>query len=398
VKDIKICLFWHNLNSDNYGVSALAISHLNLLVELATKKNVVLQIDTWGTPASGLLKIQTDLENRLNLKIKHHSYSLRHVARQLVCLKFININPFKKHDYDYVFDIGEGDSFTDIYGLKRFIIFSINKYFALRAKIPIIIAPQTIGPFNHKFTSKIAGYLMRKSDAIYVRDHKSSDYLKSMGVKHVEASDVAFLLPYDLQKICENSVGINVSGLLWHGGYTQNNQFNLSVDYQVLVIAIIKGFVERGKKVFLVGHVISDTDEIEDDYRTMCNLKKQYFEDENLVELAPKFEGPIQAKSFISSLEFFTGSRMHATIAAISTGVATIPLAYSRKFSGVFGTINYPHTIDLYGDHNIAEIEKVFFNQFDNNQYLLQENAKASAEKAKKNLNVYLQYLQGILR
>ena len=38
---------------------------------------------------------------------------------------------------------------------------------------------------------------------------------------------------------------------------------------------------------------------------------------------------------------------MHATIAAVSSGVPTIPLAYSRKFMGVFEAIEYPYTVDL---------------------------------------------------
>ena len=33
---------------------------------------------------------------------------------------------------------------------------------------------------------------------------------------------------------------------------------------------------------------------------------------------------------------------MHATIGAISSGVATIPFSYSRKFEGLFGNLEYP--------------------------------------------------------
>lgn len=33
---------------------------------------------------------------------------------------------------------------------------------------------------------------------------------------------------------------------------------------------------------------------------------------------------------------------MHATIAAVSSGVAVVPLAYSRKFSGLFAAVGYP--------------------------------------------------------
>lgn len=395
---LKICLFWHNLNSANYGVSALAISHLNLIVEVARSNEVAIQIDTWGTPAQGNLQIHADLEKRLGIEIDHHNYGLRHFVRQLARFRLVEINPFKQKKYDLVFDIGEGDSFADIYGLKRFLIFSLNKYFAIRSKVPLIIAPQTIGPFKRNLTSKIAGYLMRKSNAVYVRDHKSSDYLNKMNVNHGEVTDVAFLLPYDSQSLHPNSVGINVSGLLWNGGYTQNNQFNLSVDYQALVLSIVCGFIERGKTVYLVGHVISDSDSIEDDYRTLEIIKNTYFDSEPLVQLAPKFDGPIQAKSFISSLVFFTGSRMHATIAAVSSGVATIPLAYSRKFSGVFGTIDYPYTLDLYGETDQVSIERAFFDQFDQNLELLKSDAIEATKKAKEHLQVYRNYLMALVK
>jgi polysaccharide pyruvyl transferase WcaK-like protein len=45
-------------------------------------------------------------------------------------------------------------------------------------------------------------------------------------------------------------------------------------------------------------------------------------------------------------MDFFMGARMHACIAALSSGVAVAPMAYSRKFAGLFGSIGYEHTLD----------------------------------------------------
>ena len=56
---------------------------------------------------------------------------------------------------------------------------------------------------------------------------------------------------------------------------------------------------------------------------------------------------PIEVKTLISSMDIFVGARMHATIGAVSSGVATIPVAYSRKFSGLYGSLGYPYIIDL---------------------------------------------------
>ena len=37
---------------------------------------------------------------------------------------------------------------------------------------------------------------------------------------------------------------------------------------------------------------------------------------------------------------------MHSTIASFSSGVVTIPISYSRKFEGLFGSLNYPCVIN----------------------------------------------------
>ena len=52
------------------------------------------------------------------------------------------------------------------------------------------------------------------------------------------------------------------------------------------------------------------------------------------------------AKSYISSLGAFTGARMHATIAAFSSGVPTVPFAYSKKFAGLYGSLGYDFIVD----------------------------------------------------
>lgn len=73
---------------------------------------------------------------------------------------------------------------------------------------------------------------------------------------------------------------------------------------------------------------------------------------EELHRLYPKtilvrtFVSPIDAKNYISKLDFFIGARMHATIGAFSSGVPIAPIAYSRKFSGLYGSIGYPYIID----------------------------------------------------
>ena len=87
---------------------------------------------------------------------------------------------------------------------------------------------------------------------------------------------------------------------------------------------------------------LEQPDARENDYRVCLQLKKKYG---NRIEIAPPFNTPIEAKSYIANMDVFIGSRMHATIGAISSGVATIPFSYSRKFEGLFGNLEYPYVI-----------------------------------------------------
>ena len=49
-----------------------------------------------------------------------------------------------------VLDISGGDSFTDIYGRKRFEAMALTKRMALDAGVPLILLPQKLGPFRDK--------------------------------------------------------------------------------------------------------------------------------------------------------------------------------------------------------------------------------------------------------
>jgi polysaccharide pyruvyl transferase WcaK-like protein len=112
----------------------------------------------------------------------------------------------------------------------------------------------------------------------------------------------------------------------------------------------------EGVETHLVGHVISESQPVEDDFRANQALGHEF----PGVVLAPRFESPSEAKSYIAGMDFFMGARMHACIAAFSSGVPVIPMAYSRKFAGLFGTLGYDHTVDCTAETNEAILEKTF--------------------------------------
>ncbi|MEM7777761.1 MAG: polysaccharide pyruvyl transferase family protein, partial [Pseudomonadota bacterium] len=204
-------------------------------------------------------------------------------------------------------------------------------------------------PFDTWWARTLARYAMSRSRTVVVRDAQSTAFLKELGVRTdvLEATDVAMRLPYARPgpKTSETvRVGLNVSGLLMSGGYSRSNQFGLMGDYPTLIRRILTWFQEQpDTEVHLVGHVQSETQPVEDDQRAGEALAAEF--PGSIV--APVFHSPSEAKSYIAGLDFFMGARMHATIAAFSSGVPVVPMAYSRKFRGVFSTLGYEHVADM---------------------------------------------------
>ena len=251
---------------------------------------------------------------------------------------------------DMVFDFTAGDSFTDIYGEERFYDRTDLKKKVVDSGIPLILGSQTIGPFKDSNVQKYATDVIERCKAVFVRDSQSKDYVEQISkAKPILTTDVAFFLPYEKKEKKDSikRVGFNPSGLLWMGGYDGKNQFGLTVDYQDYCKKIIQFLQEQGYEVHLILHAY------------FKNIKKGYYHADNdklavdaLHEIfpntivAPYFATPMEAKSYISGMDLFIGARMHATIAAISAGVPVIPFSYSRKFEGLFSSLDYPYVVE----------------------------------------------------
>jgi polysaccharide pyruvyl transferase WcaK-like protein len=333
---LTVALLWHSLSSDNLGVGALTESQLAICKSAAAKAGLDVKFVVFGTKGGrDYTSDKYDVRTGGKVSIKQIlAGNSRFVSDIRSC--------------DVVLDIGEGDSFTDIYGLKRFLFLIVSKIVVILNGKPLVLSPQTIGPFERWYTRWIASWIMRRCEYVYARDALSLDYLKTCGVlRNVdEAIDVAFRLEYEKPEISNDDVvriGLNVSGLLFSGGYSGDNQFGLTLDYPTLTRALLSEWTAMPKvEVWLVPHVMPD-DLPNDDDRSAIDILLREFP---LARRAPDFRRPSDAKSFISGLDFFTGARMHACIAAFSSGVPVVPLAYSRKFNGLFSSVGYQHVAD----------------------------------------------------
>lgn len=348
-KQITVGLLWHSLVSGNLGVGALTESNIAIIVALAEKNNFIVKFLVLGTGAQGL--------DALNNELTAAGHSLEcHLARVLNKSFIAHVKRC-----NFVLDIGEGDSFSDIYGFKRFFYLWLSKNIVCTLRVPLILAPQTIGPFSNWFARVMAKQVMRRAHKVFARDYLSKEYLDQLAiVANVEESiDVAFRLPFKKVVFEPNGivrVGVNVSGLLFNGGYTGNNQFGLSIDYADTITKLLTELVNlQNVEIHLVSHVIEPHMPIEDDMAVAHSLAKKF---PSLI-VAPHFNRPSDAKSYIAGLDYFCGARMHACVAAFSSGVPVVPMAYSRKFNGLFGSLGYPHIADCRQDSQQVVIDKI---------------------------------------
>lgn len=387
-RPLTIGLFWHQMNSDNLGVGALTVANIELLRRAARAEGFAphFLVLGWEDPRPFYFDAP-DIENvplRMRHLIKPGDVLGRAIARcDLVC------------------DIGGGDSFTDIYGFRRFFSMWMTKFRSLIAGKPLILSPQTVGPFDTWWSRPLARAVMNRAALVVSRDAPSTRFLEDMQVRSpiVEATDVAMGLGYDPTLVSGEEdpalvkVGLNVSGLLFNNGYTQSNQFGLKVDYAALVREIMAWFTTRPEiELHLVPHVQSDHIALEDDRRVSETLCSEF----PGVRLAPVFASPGEAKSYIAQMDFFMGARMHATIAAFSTEVPVLPMAYSRKFIGVFGTLGYTHVADCKTESSGAILAKVQESYL--NRAILAAEIATALKGVSERINIYDDAVRQVLR
>jgi len=375
----KIILAGASLNSGNKGVNALTRGQVMLILEkYGIDTEIVILSYTVSHVVNNIIKYENS-----EIVVKEIPCRMRKMLEAFIKANSIGINYIidEIKSADAVWDISEGDSFSDIYGAKRFIQHSLIKLIALKVKTQLSVMPQTLGPFNRKWVKNVAKYILNKADNVFVRDEISKDIAeKDLGVKREikYIPDMAFYMKPDkdisIDKFTGNSnaikIGINVSALLYNGGYTGNNMFNLKVNYKKVIDDLIQVFAKMSNvEVILIPHVMSKDFEVEDDFRVCKNIAEDISEKINInIKTLDKFYREDELKAIISGCDFFVGSRMHACIGAISTIVPTAPIAYSRKFIGIWDKLGLGNCVTDPRTENEDEIIKSILNNFNNRE------------------------------
>ena len=371
---LKVCLLGATFSTNNLGVSALTASAIHAVLHRFPDAEVFL-LDYGKQAATYPFRNgdKTVVVPLLNLRFSKQIFLRNHVLRLIGLALIARLAPprlrnriVKAHPFlreieqaDVVAALSGGDSFSDIYGLGRLLYFALPQILVLLMGKKLILLPQTFGPFKSRIAKFVAKGILTHCEAIYSRDYaaasvlRKSDGLVGQNNRIRFCHDLGFVLPpappsspvlEDMIKAKRSGaclVGLNVSGLLFMGGYTRNNMFGLRVDYKKLVREILEHLMRKPEvSVVLVPHVFGTADHAESDV-TACEMlysELRPIYDERLLFARGRFNES-EIKHVIGQCDFFIGARMHACIAALSQCIPAVAVAYSDKFIGVMQTI-----------------------------------------------------------
>lgn len=247
-----------------------------------------------------------------------------------------------------------GDVLSLDYGIPSLVKFMGQAESYMADGRPMFLWAASVGPFESQ--PDVEKYVIRHLatySGISVRETSSRDYLERLGLRNVKlVADPAFVMipePWDISDILptelrEGLLGFNISPLI----KSFRNDDSHILEMETAVVEFLQDVIQRTNlSVVLIPHVDSvDGGEWNSDYLYMLRLINRVDLPPAIIaariSLAPRNMNAVQTKYLISQCRFFIGARTHSTIAAWSTHVPTISIAYSVKAIGL--------NTDLFGD------------------------------------------------
>lgn len=418
----KVVLMGATFDTGNRGVSALASSLVKLVLQVRPDADISFFV---GSRSSDCQMIHFP-SGQIRISFINHCLSpIAGLKTNLIVMFFVaclyrmipfhaigkllirsNSNLDRLYNSDFIGDIHGGDSFSDIYGLGRFIQGVLPDIIVTLLGKRLVLLPQTYGPYRSFLSQKIARYVFSKAVLIISRDKEGIEMVNKVlgdgnnGTKATYCPDVAFVLdatvpnnitiePPLARESSSVIIGLNVNGLLYNGGYTRNNMFGLKYDYKVFVQTIVGQLMrDTANHVLLIPHTFGPAGNVNSDphacYDIISNIEEPY---RDRVHMLIGEYNQFEIKGIIGLCDFFIGSRMHACIAAISQEIPTAAVAYSKKFHGVFASLELENMVI---DARILDLDKAVNRIID-----LFQNRRLEAVPIKRKVDMAIEQVKG---
>lgn len=209
-------------------------------------------------------------------------------------------------------------------------------------KKPLVYYSRSFGPFDTRSLSdlifkKYSVDMIKSFDFLSIRDAKSMEIAKQLGVDYLPSIDTAFLetpcvnLPREIVDIIgkEKYCIFVPNSLTWHYKYRSLSQSVVDNIYLCIMNVIQIKYPEY--KIILLPQLCDRP--LTADYPYFCKLRELCGFD-NVFVLEDTFSSDIQ-QTIIRGSEFVIGARYHSIVFSINNGVNFISLNYEHKMNGL---------------------------------------------------------------
>jgi colanic acid/amylovoran biosynthesis protein len=214
---------------------------------------------------------------------------------------------------------------------------------AARNRLPVLFYTQSLGPFHSRINRKAVSRVLAGSPLILLRDDRSREHLKDLGVplENVRvAADAAFAKAPERPKFALPAAGghlhLGVSVRQWPVGAGLRSR------------PVRRFAAKLGEALTqLVRKLPADVTFI-----STCQGSPEYWIDDSLLALAvaadlpqdvrrrvevdSSFHTPGEFRAIVATFDVYVATRLHAAILGLTAGTPVVPIAYEFKTHEVF--------------------------------------------------------------
>lgn len=205
----------------------------------------------------------------------------------------------------------------------------------IAAGSPVVLSPCSIGPFSPRYR-RLAGLLLRRVDRIVLRERRSLGFVLDLGVdpRRVQAAtDMAFALEPEDGPPPRRGAGprIGISVRRW-GFPGHPDPLRLWGRYLEAMARVADWAVtEVGAEVVLVAQAVGSGGDDAEVSRAVVRASSQ---PERMAIMGEDVE--LDAlRTVYGDLDLLIGTRMHANLLALTSGVPVVAIAYEAKTRGI---------------------------------------------------------------
>lgn len=221
---------------------------------------------------------------------------------------------------------------------------------SLATGVPHYKLSQALGPFRQSVNRLVARFVLNRCARVIARGHLSAENLKALGLEQTETlPDVSFalelnesdwqaargLLPADFR---EPWVTVSPSRIVQTLSEAQGG------DYLEALAEFVHGLRSGGVPVVIAPHSLATGRSKNNDIDCAAALASRFRSDPGVVHIdAPPNARVLRALFGMSRC--VVSSRFHACVAAVSTGVPVITLAWGHKYHDLLAPFGLEHLI-----------------------------------------------------